>query len=1017
MKRFLSIALLLVVSLLLSASMSAQSNHKVKVTLKDATTGDPVSFATVSISKKESSASPKYILSDENGVATLEKIKSGTYVVKAELLGYVPYSSDVVIKDEDIDLGEINMQVDQELLDAASVSAVGNAIVIKKDTIEYNASSFKTTDNDMLLALLKKLPGVEVDENGTITANGENITKIYIDGKTFFMDDPQLATQNIPAKMVEKVKVLKKKSEQAEFSGIDDGQEETVIDLSVQPSMMDGLFANVMAGGGHDFKGDISDDPFKQNDGWRFQSNAMIGNFKKDSQISIILNANNANSMGFNDISGGMMRGMQGGMGGMAGMGGMGMGRGLTTSWMGGVNGALDLLDDRMELSGNYLYNGSNTITGSDESQTTYMTDGSSLLQKTLSNGLSTSGGHRFGIRLEHKFSDNTSILFEPQINFGDGSFNNTSNFTTNSSLSGLTNDGWSSSNGANKNWATNGRFLFRQRLGLPGRTLTVNLNWRYSDNKTESFNQSRTNNYFGGNGGLDRLVTPSIVNQRNEQLSTNSSLGARLEFTEPMGNNFYLSANYSYDWSQNRSAKDTYNSGAFDIGSFTLDNLIYYKKGETHDDVYSNNIYNRYINQQAGVNMMYQSDNMRAQIGFSAMPRYTYNETNGKVYEEKAVNWAPNASIFADFSETSNLRLFYSGRSSQPSTSQLMPVMDNSNPLRMSLGNPYLTSYFNHSLRGDYGYTNRQNFFSMRFGFNGSVNQNPIVNAIWYDQSNVQYSFPINGKPTVTAGVSFMLNTPLGDSNFRISNNTNVNYNASHSYVGATNLDMSDYFNDKKEFNYEKFHEDYFSDHAVKDFNKNFLDNKTQSLNVMENLRLTYRTDYIEATVGARTRVQKPWYTVDTNQQQNTTWTNTASASFIWTIGDSGFGINMNGDYNWYNGYSTNPENNFILNCELSKQLFNNNATLALRGYDLLNQTKSLSVSDTANYHNESRAITLGRYVIVSLTFRFGTFGRGRMGGGRGMGGGMRGMGGGMRGMGGGMPPMGGPGMGGPRF
>lgn len=1006
MKRFLSIVLLLVVSMLLCASVSAQS-YKVKVTLKDASTGEPVPYATVSVSLKDSSTPAKYILSDAKGVASLEKIKPGNYVFKAELLGYIAYTQDIVVKDKEIDLGEISLKEDRELLDAASVSAVGNAIVIKKDTVEYNASSFKTTDNDMLLALLKKLPGVEVDENGTITANGENVTKIYIDGKTFFMDDPQLATQNIPAKMVEKVKVLKKKSEQAEFSGIDDGQEETVIDLSVQPSMMDGLFANVMAGGGHDFKGDISDDPFEQNDGWRFQSNAMIGKFKKNSQISVILNANNANSRGFNDISGGMMRGMQGGMGGRGG-------NGLTTSWMGGLNGAVDLLDDRMELGGNYLYNGSRTVTGSDEAQTTYLADGSNLLQNTFSKGLSNSNGHRFGIRLEHKFSDNTSILFEPQVNFGDGAFNNTSDFTTVSSVRGATNDGWSSSTGANKNWATNGRFLFRQRLGMPGRTLTVNLNWRYSDNKTESFNQSRTNKYSG-----ELILDPEIINQRNEQLSNNTTLGARIEYTEPLGNDFYLAGNYSYEWSQNRSKKDTYNSGPYDIGKFSPQNLEYNKAAETFDDVYSNNIYNRYINQQAGVNMMYQNKDIRAQVGFSAMPRYTFNETNGKTYEDKAVNWAPNASIFANFSETSNLRFFYNGRSSQPSTTQLMPVMDNSDPLRMSLGNPYLKSYFNHSFRGDYGYTNRKNFFSIRVGFNGSFTQNPIVNAMWYDQSNVQYSFPINGRPTVSSGLSFMLNSPLGDSNFRITNNTNLRYNESHSYVGESNLDMSGYFNEKGEFIYEKFHEDYFSDHATKDFNKSFLDNKTQSLNVMENLRLTYRTDYIEATIGARTRVQKPWYTINTAQQENTTWTNTASASFIWTIGDSGFGINLNGDYNWYNGYSTNPEDNFILNCELSKQLFNNNATLALRGYDLLNQTRSLSVSDTANYHSESRTITLGRYVILSLTFRFGTFGRGRggMGGGRGHGPGMGGPGMGGPGMGGGMPPMGGPGMGGPRF
>lgn len=140
------------------------------------------------------------------------------------------------------------MDPDKQVLDAASVSATGNPIVIKKDTIEYNATSFKTTDNDMLEDLLKKLPGVEVGSDGSVTANGQTISKITIDGKTFFLDDPQLASKNIPAKIVDKVKVVQKKSDQAQFTGIDDGQEETVIDLSIQKGMMNGVFGNVMAG-------------------------------------------------------------------------------------------------------------------------------------------------------------------------------------------------------------------------------------------------------------------------------------------------------------------------------------------------------------------------------------------------------------------------------------------------------------------------------------------------------------------------------------------------------------------------------------------------------------------------------------------------------------------------------------------------------------------------------------------------------------------------------------------------
>ena len=221
--------LLALAGLFTALSLSAQ-NHKITLQLQDATTGEAVGFATVSATPAKGQA--KYTLSGSDGKATIEKVRAGVYTLKAELLGYKPYEKVLELK-ADANLGVIKMEQDQEVLDAASVSAVGNPIIIKKDTVEYNASSFKISDDNMLVDLLKKLPGIEVGEDGSITSNGETIKKITIDGKTFFLDDPQLASSNLPAKLVEKVKVIKKKSEQAEFTGIDDGNDETIIDLTV----------------------------------------------------------------------------------------------------------------------------------------------------------------------------------------------------------------------------------------------------------------------------------------------------------------------------------------------------------------------------------------------------------------------------------------------------------------------------------------------------------------------------------------------------------------------------------------------------------------------------------------------------------------------------------------------------------------------------------------------------------------------------------------------------------------
>ncbi len=968
----------------------AQNNNSLSLSLADATNDEPVSFATVSLTKVGETKPYKYVLSGADGKAQIDKVAAGKYILKAELLGYKTLEKEIEIKGK-MDLGVQKMDVDQQALQAASVSAVGNPIVIKKDTIEYNATSFRTTENDMLEDLLKKLPGVEVSEDGSITQNGKTISKITIDGKTFFLDDPQLASKNLPAKLVEKVKVVQKKSEQAEFTGIDDGQEETVIDLSIQKGMMNGVFGNVSAGGGHDVT-DGKTTSFGANTGdSRYQGGAFIGRFTDKSQLSLILNGNNTNNRGFNDISGGMMQGMRGGGGGMGrGQGGWGGGNGITTSWMGGVNGAWDLFDDKMELGANYAYNDTRRTVQEQSLKRTYLEDGSNLVYR---NGLTEPGfnrtnsnGHRLGMRLEHKFSENTSILFQPQLNFGRGDYHEFSDFETTretGSASTRTNKGFNNNLGSNDNWTTNGFLLFRQRLGIPGRTVSVMTFYNFNNNNLDGYNQSLTETY--ADGGTQQ----EIVNQRFDQNSRGSSVNSRISYTEPLGKGFYAEANYSYGWNRNKSLKDTYDSGP---GSFSQATPTYTPTGETYNETYSSSILNRYINQSAGVNLQYQKDKMHAQIGVSANPTDTYNETNGKTYESHVVNWAPSAMFWYDKNDNTTMRLFYFGRSQQPTTSQLMPVPDNTNPLNVALGNPYLEPYFNHNFRSEYRSTNKETFTSVNAEVNGSLVQDPVVSAVWYDPSGAQYSLPVNGPASGNISLRLFVNSPIAKSQFSIFSMTFANFAQSSSYVGKSSFDMSPYDSDGDGLfdDYEKFHED-FPDLGRSNL---FTQNKTQSMSLTQRLRLTYRNDFVELVAGARTRVSRAWYTI-TNSNQKTTWSNQVNGTMTWTIPG---GIEFRSDlrYNWYRGYASPQEDEFILNAELNKFLFKKMFTLSLRGYDLLNQSKNLSVTDASNYHSEVLNNTLGRYVILALTYRFGTFAgnkggmRGPMGGGP-MGGGPR--------------------------
>ena len=977
---FLRLVATLVCMAAVAFAAYAQGGVSVSMVLSDSSNGEPVGFATVSLTDTTTARTYKFSMSAADGKVYILGVRNGVFLLKAEMMGYKTYSNIVKVSGKSVDLGTVRLEPDIQLLEAARVTAVGNQMIVKKDTVEYTASLFKTSDNDMLEELLKKLPGVEVDSDGTITANGETITKVMIDGKEFFLDDPQLATKNIPAKIIEKVKVVEKKSDQAEFTGIDDGDEETVIDLSIKPGMMDGWFGNAMAGGGHDIrqKGYYSAENPWYKDGWRYQGAMMAGRFGKKSQLSIILNANNTNNRGFNDVAGSMMQTMRGARGMGRGVGGWSR-NGITTSWMAGANGAFDLLGGDMELVGNYLYSGSNRYVTEDSRKITYMDDDTNTIYDNRGENITNSQGHRFGVRLEHKFSENTSILFEPQFNFGHGNFSENSDFETYTKRQDGSetrdNYGFSDNTGFNTNWNASGFFLFRQRLGKPGRTLSANVYYNFSNNDLDGFNQSYTHNDNPEEG-----ETPEeIVNQRYDQESKSSSISGRIVYTEPLGGDFYLEANYSYSWNRSTSFKNTYDSSTND----GVENgyLNYNSQGETWNPYYSNSVVNDYQNHSAGMNFMYQKGKVRAQLGAAFRPTITDNETNGEKYESTVYNWSPQMMLSYDFNDNSNVRMFYFGRSSQPSTSQLVPVADNSDPRNVSFGNPYLEPYFNHNIRGMFRYTNKDTFTSIHTRVGGAMVQNGITNALWYDDDKVQYSLPLNGPVSGNADMRFSVSSPIARSQFSIFSMTNFRYSRSMSYVGRSQMGdafTTMYYNETEgTMDYETFHRDFFehSDPASRclELLDYFQQSNTNSLSFTQRLRFTFRNDLVEIDLGGRTRMSKSWYSV-TEYNQSATWNNKIDLSMNWTI-PGGINLIADADYNWYNGYSTPQEDEFVLNAEISKLLFKNKFTLALKAYDILGQSKNLNVSDESNYHQETVNNTLGRYIILSLTYRFGNF------------------------------------------
>ena len=951
--RFLKFAAMLLLLVAVGAQAQAQ-NFNVKIKLVDKSNGEPVGFATVSVTPEGKDAVLKFTQTDANGNAEIKGIPAGKYKVKGILLGYNDYEESIEVT-KDVNLGTKEMVVERNFIEGAVVSDVGNPIIVKKDTITHNVTLIKSGDNDVLEDLLKKLPGVEVSSDGTITANGKTISKIKIGGRDFFLDDPSIASKNLPANIIEKVSIVEEKSEQARFTGIDDGEEETILDLGVRKGRMNGWFGNVMGGGGYDVK-----EKGQRNDP-RYQAAAMVANFTENTQLAFIGNANNTNNRGFNDMAASSMGNMRGG-GMRGGMGGGGFGRnGISSSYMAGFNGSY-AWKNKSEITGNAMYNGNERFveertyreTLNNDESITYSTDNGSTWTNTY--------GVRAGARADWKISDQTSILFEPNFNIGWGNFKDTSDFTTARGTDGLVrkvNEGNSLSYGESGSQRANGRILWRQRLGKPGRTLSVNARYGLNNNVMEGVNQSLTRvfNYVGPSGITGEDVywnTDKVVDQNYTTKSQTQSMNGRLSYTEPLGKNFYIEANYSYNYSRSKSTKDTY------------DRLT-----GVRDEEYSSNITNTVHRQSAGINLRKQEEKYNITIGASIQPQKTRNVTQTGSFNRdttlKVLNWAPNARVDFNFSDYQMLRINYRGQSSQPSLTQMMPVPDNSNPQRVTLGNLGLTPSFAHNLMMMYNSTNTQTYASFNANMNLSYRMNNIVNASWNDDSGVTYTVPMNNdRGSWNAGTFIMFNSPIAKSKFSIMSFTNGNFSTGTSLVGDKDIDPT------SERSYLNL--------------ANYTQNIYRTVSAGENLRLVYRDDIFEVSTGGGTRYSRTFYSIN-EKTQPATWTSNVQAQFIAKVPDI---INFQTDarYTFYNGYSAGySDPTLVWNAEISKQIFKNQFTLALKAYDILNQSRNTYRRTEGNDIQDTQNNTLGRYVILSLTYRFGTFGGNR--------GGMRGPGG----------------------
>lgn len=898
--------------------VTAQTSGSISGKLVEKDSGSPVSMANIRVLQKVDSSFVIGKASSEKGLFTIP-VKNGNYIVHISYIGYHDVFRDVAVTSASpkVQLGNIDLIDDNILLSEAIVTAKAPEIVVKGDTLEYNADSYKVTESAVVEDLLKKMPGVEIDSDGKITVNGKEIKKILVDGEEFFSDDPKVASKNLPAKMVEKLQVVERRSEMAQMTGFDDGEEENVINLMVRPGMKEGLFGNAFAGYG-------SKD--------RYEANGMVNYMKDKNQFTALGGINNTNNAGFTDIAGSMFSDM-GGRGRRGGM--FGSRDGISTSLNTGGNFST-WLTEKFKVGGNVRYGKTDTNVESDVHTQNILSAGNTIEDESNESN-NKSGNFNVDLRMEWTPDTSTTIIFRPNLSFYNNNRDEKGTFHTRNELSGDTINHGSSeytSDGNGKNYG--GNLEVSRELGKKGRVLSAQ--FRIDRGESDNNGTSVSETYYNGTRPDD------IIDQRFTNTSDNTSWRTYISYVEPIGKNNFIQLAYEYSRNKSNSDKDT-RSKDEDANYTVLDSL------------YSKRLDNDFRNQELELNFKAVRENYDYMLGVSMEPASSRSKTYiGEELindtKQDVVNYAPMAQFNYRWSRTQNLRLRYWGSTDQPSVTQLSPVVDVSDPLNIRYGNPELKPSFQHRLGIRYQWSNPEKASSMAAFANAGFMTNDIVSATITDVTtgrkettyqNVTGNWNSDGR--------LIFNVPFKNIKFSIFSMSFARYSQSYGYSKSV---------------------------SGEDASKDFTDedrNTNQQLSLSEMLGLNYRSDQFDFSLRGNVNFNNVNNSMEAQvDQQYFNYGGSATTS-IYLPWDLTLESDIN--YSTNSGYSDGFEQNeWLWNASLQKTLFKQkNGTIRFKIYDILQQRSNISRSVTSNYIQDTTTNTLTSYFMFHFIYRFNIF------------------------------------------
>ncbi len=873
-------------------------------------------MAVTSVSRVSDSVLVRFARSGKDGRFLLQQVPYGTYRLSISFPGYADYTDQVVLTQEkpNLDLGDIQLFNKSKYLKEVVISQFKGGVRLKGDTVEYAVDSFKTAPNASVEDLLKKLPGIQVDKNGKIVAQGKTVEKVLVDGEEFFGDDPTITTQNLQAEAIDKVQVFDKQSEEAAFTGIDDGEKAKTINLTLKEDFKKGYFGKLALAGAPNW----------------WNNSGMINMFKGSRKFSLYGIMSNTGKTGLSWQEKNQYGGSSSEM--MEGDGFVYFysesdnnfsynGEGLPASWSGGAHYSNKFLDNKGNVNVNYNFNKLN-IEGSNNTITQTTLANGSIFNSSKENTLSSRWGHTVGGKVEIKTDSLSTLSLKVSGSHSDGKTGSAVLSETKNELGTVLN----SSNRHNDatlqtNTATT-NLTWKKKFKKTGRSLMAMGNFKYDEKESTGF--LKANDIY--NDSLGNLLTTNNVDQKKDILNHGNQYSVNLDYTEPLSKKLFLLAGYDMSYSTSQSFRKTFDrapSGDYDNMNPLLSN----------DYEFTNRLH------KGELGLKYASAKVTATLraGVGNTRLLQHDRIANKDFILNYTNFYPSARVQIMRSQASRFNINYNGYTQQPTIQQLQPVVDNNNTLSIYLGNPGLTQQFIHSFNfsfSDYNFMSERNIWVSLYG---NYTDNAISTSEFVDESGRRVTQPINVHNSYNSGAYGYYGKKIKKLNLYAGVNINGNLGRSLSKVnGADNQTINASLGVSPDLTYtkEKLLEISAGGEVKYDY-------ATYSLNTQSNI------GYFTFRPKADAKVELPW-----KLQLKTDW------SYLMRQKVARF---------------DNNRTVMLWNASISRKLLKKDALLVtFSANDMLNQNRGFDRITSPNQVMQRDYLAIARYFTLGVTWNF---------------------------------------------